>query len=85
MLKAYKEIRKQVIDAKLEHVTSVSISEYNDPIQHNNWSVIEVNIGIVRKFPVGLCKYVSIDSDNFNKDMANFKTFIAKYGNKSNN
>ena len=85
MLKAYKEVRKQVIDAKLEHITSVEISEYNDPTRHNRWVSIEVNIGVGGKFVVDQCRYLRINDRNFDKDMADFKNAIAEFGNKPNN
>ena len=85
MLEAYKEIHKQVIEAELEDIASVNMSEYIDPVQHNHWVVIEVNIGVGREFPVDRCKYIRIDSDYFDKGMANFKKFIAEYINKPNN
>ena len=85
MLKAYKAIRKQIMDAKLDDITSVAITSFNNPVQQRNWITIEVNIGVGREFPVNRCKYICIDSDYFDKGMANFKKFIAEYINKPNN
>ena len=85
MLKAYKEIHKQVIEAELEDISSVNMSEYIDPVQHNHWVVIEVNIGVGREFPVDRCKYICIDSDYFDKGMANFKAALAERINQPNN
>ena len=85
MLKAYKEVRKQVIDAKLEHITSVEMSEYNDPTRHNRWVFIEVSIGVGGEFVVNQNRYLRINDHNFDKDMANFKNAIAEYINKPNN
>ena len=85
MFKAYKEVRKQVIDAKLEHITSVEISEYNDPTRHNRWVFIEVSIGVGGEFVVDQCRYLRINDYNFDKDMADFKNAIVEFGNKPNN
>ena len=76
MLKAYKEVHKQVMDAKLDDITSVEISEYNNPTQHNHWVFIEVNIGVGGEFVVDQCRYLRINDYNFDKDMADFKNAI---------
>lgn len=85
MLETYKEIRKQVIDAKLEHITSVGIEEYNDPTQRRCWVVIEVSIGVGGEFDVDNFGYIRIHDNNFDRDMETFKATIAKYKNQTNN
>ena len=85
MLKAYKAIRKQIMDAKLDDITSVAITSFNNPVQQRNWITIEVNIGVGREFPVDRCKYICIDSDYFDKGMANFKAALAERINQPNN
>lgn len=85
MLEAYKEVRKQVIDAKLEHITSVDITEYNDPTRHGHWVNIEVSIGVGGEFDVDNFRYIRISDNNFDKGMADFNDAIAEYINKPNN
>lgn len=85
MLKAYKEVRRQVIDAKLEHITSVGITEYNDLTRHCHWVNIEVSIGVGGEFDVDNFGYIRINDNNFDSDMETFKATIAEYINKPNN
>ena len=85
MLEAYKEIRKQVIDAKLEHITSVEIMEYNDPTRRHQWVNIEVGIGIGGEFDVDNFGYIRISDNNFDSDMETFKATLVEYINKPNN
>lgn len=85
MLKAYKEIRKQVIDAKLDDITSVEITEYNDPTRYNRWVNIEVSIGVGGEFDVDNFGYIRIQDKNFDSDMETFKATLVEYINKLNN
>ena len=45
MLKAYKAIRKQIMDAKLDDITAVEITEYNDPSRYHSWININIHFG----------------------------------------
>ena len=85
MLKAYKEIRKQIIDAKLDDITSVAITEYANLVQHRNWIIIEVNIGVGDEFVVNQCRYIRIANYDFGKGLANFKAALAERINQHNN
>ena len=85
MLKAYKAIRKQIMDAKLDDITSVSITNFNNPVQHRDWITIEVNIGVGGDFVANQCRYIRIVNYDFGKGMAYFKEALAERINQPNN
>ena len=85
MLKAYKEVRKQIMDAKLDDITSVAITSFNNPVQQRNWITIEVNIGVGDEFVVNQCRYIRITNYDFGKGLANFKAALAERINQPNN
>ena len=84
MLKAYKAIRKQVIDAKLEHITSVEMSEYNDPSRHHSWININVHFGKGGDFVGNQCKLVCVNDKNFKQGMETYKAALAERINQLN-
>ena len=85
MLKAYKAIRKQIIDAKLDDITCVEMNEYNDPSRNHSWINISVHFGKGGDFVEGQCKLVCINDNNFKKGMEAYKTAIAERINQPNN
>lgn len=85
MLKAYKAIRKQIMDAKLDDITSVAITNFNNPVQHRDWITIEVNIGVGGEFVANKCRYIRIVNYDFCKGMADFKATLAERINQPNN
>ena len=84
MLKAYKAIRKQIMDAKLDDITCVEMNEYNDPSRHHSWININVHFGNGSDFVGGQCKLVYINNDNFKKGMEAYKTALAERINQLN-
>ena len=85
MLKAYKAIRKQIMDAKLDDITSVAITSFNNPVQQRNWITIEVNIGVGDEFVANQCRYIRIVNYDFGKGMSDFKAALAERINQPNN
>ena len=85
MLKAYKAIRKQIMDAKLDDITSVAITSFNNPVKQRNWITIEVNIGVGDEFVANKCRYIRIANYDFGKGLANFKAALAERINQPNN
>ena len=85
MLKAYKAIRKQIMDAKLDDITSVAITSFNNPVQNRDWITIKVNIGVGDEFIDNKCRYIRIANYNFGKGMSDFKAALAERINQSNN
>lgn len=85
MLKAYKAIRKQVMDAKLDDITSVEITEYNDPSRHHNWININVHFGKGGDFIENQCTLVSINNMRFEQGMEAYKAALAERINQLNN
>lgn len=85
MLKAYKAIRKQIIDAKLDDITCVEMNEYNDPSRNHSWININVHFGKGGDFVEGQCKLVCINNDNFKKGMDAYKAALAERINQPNN
>lgn len=85
MLKAYKAIRKQIMDAKLDDITCVEMNEYNDPSRNHIWININVHFGKGGDFVKDQCKLVCINNNNFNKGMADFKAALAEHINQPNN
>jgi hypothetical protein len=83
MLKAYKAIRNQIMDAKLDDITCVEMNEYNDPSRNRIWININVNFGKDGDFVGG--EWVCINNDNFKKGMEAYKTALAERINKPNN
>lgn len=83
MLKAYKAIRKQIMDAKLDDITCVEMNEYNDPSRNRSWINISVHFGKGGEF-LGGCKLVCINNDNFKKGMEAYKTALAERINQPN-
>lgn len=85
MLKAYKEVRRQVIDAKLDDITSVAITNFNNPVQHRDWITIEVNIGVGGEFVANQCRYIRIVNYDFGKGMEAYKAALAERINQHTN
>ena len=85
MLKAYKAIRKQIIDAKLDDITSVEMNEYNDPSRNHRWIYINVHFGKGGDFVEGQCKLVCINDNNFKKGLEAYKAALAERINQHNN
>ncbi len=85
MLKAYKAIRKQIMDAKLDDITCVEMNEYNDPSRNHSWININVHFGKGGDFVEGQCKLVYINNDNFKKGMEDYKTALVERINQPNN
>ena len=85
MLKAYKAIRKQIMDAKLDDITCVEMNEYNDPSRNHSWININVHFGKGGDFGEGQCKLVCIDNDNFKKGMEAYNAALAERINQPNN
>jgi hypothetical protein len=83
MLKAYKAIRNQIMDAKLDDITCVEMNEYNDPSRNHSWININVNFGNGGDFVGG--ELVHINNDNFEKGMEAYETALAERINKPNN
>ena len=84
MLKAYKAIRKQIMDAKLDDITCVEISEYNDPSRNRSWIKINVNFGKGGDFVENQCKLVCINDKNFKQGMETYKAALAERINQLN-
>ena len=85
MLKAYEEVRKQVIDAKLDDITCVEMDEYNDPSRNLRWININVHFGKGGYFDKGQCTLVCINDMRFEQGMAEFKNALAERINQLNN
>ena len=85
MLKAYKEIRKQIMDAKLDDITCVEITEYNYQLNHYRWVNIGITFGKGCNFVEGQCTFVCINDKNFKQGMEDFKAALAERINQSNN
>ena len=85
MLKAYKAIRKQIMDAKLDDITCVEISEYNDPSRHHSWININVHFGKGGDFVENQCKLVCISDKSFKQGMEAYKVALAERINQLNN
>lgn len=87
MLKAYKEIRKQIMDAKLDDIICVEMSEYNDQLRNRNWINISIHFGKDDEFVRDKTTLVCIknDRDRFEKGMEDFKAALAERINQHNN
>ena len=85
MLKAYKAIRKQIIDAKLDDITCVEISEYNDNLSHHRWINISITFGKGCNFIEGQCTLVCINGKKFEQGMEAYKTALAERINQLHN
>lgn len=85
MLKAYKEIRKQIMDAKLDDITAVEITEYNDPSRHHSWININIHFGKGGDFVENQCTLVCIHNGRFKQGMEAYKVAIAERINQPNN
>jgi hypothetical protein len=85
MLKAYKAIRKQVMDAKLDDITCVEMNEYNDPSRNHSWININVHFGKGGDFVKDQCTLVCINDTRFKQGMEDFKAALAERINQPNN
>ncbi len=85
MLKAYKAIRKQIMDAKLDDITSVEICEYNNPSRLHSWINICIHFGKGGDFVKDQCALVYIHNNRFEQGMEDFKSAIAERINQPNN
>ena len=85
MLKAYKAIRKQILDAKLNDITYVEMNEYNDTSRNHSWININILFGKGGDFVEGQCKLVCINDNNFEQGMEAYKAALAERINQHNN
>ena len=85
MLRAYKGIRKQIMDAKLDDITCVEMNEYNDPSRLHSWIKINVHFGKGGDFAEHQCKLVCINDKSFKRGMEEFKAALAERINQPNN